>query len=95
MTTRSTAAVAFLTAALSGFAAFRAIPLARACMVATPWDTGGTFDVDLGTVWESSGSGASVPEEKAAWAASATLSMPERRLDFADGTHLDWQGAGQ
>jgi hypothetical protein len=85
------AALAFFATALASFITIRAIPFAQACIASAPWDTAGTFDLQLGSVHETTGTGAPVADEQATWASTATVSMTEHRLDLADGTHLEWR----
>lgn len=91
MDTSRAAVTAFLVTAALSFAAFRTIPIARACAMGIEWDTAGTFDLELGSVYETSNTGAPPPDEQATWPTSATLSMSDQRIDFADGTHLEWR----
>jgi hypothetical protein len=79
----------FMASALAGFAAHRAIPYARACMA--PLDTGASFDLTAAQLSETTSTGASVEEELATWPETGTLSLSDHRIDFADGTHLEFE----
>jgi hypothetical protein len=86
MPTRHPLPLIFLGAAFAGFLLRRAIPAAYACL--SPLDTSATFDLALVGVNESSSTGASTEDERATWTETATLAMPDHRIDFSDGTHL-------
>lgn len=75
--------------ALAGFVLHQSIPYARACMA--PLDTGATFDLTRSSINENSGTGASVAEEEAFWTETATISLPDHRIELSDGSAVVYQ----
>lgn len=89
----SSIVLAFVASALVGFAVRHAVPAARAC--AAPIDTGATFNLVLGVLVPNGPPRPITPEaeaaEQALWPETATLSVPERRIELPDGSALEFR----
>jgi hypothetical protein len=81
--------LAFLAGMLVAVAMRAAVPLARACAL-VPFV--GTFDLTLDHVRRTAGIlGTTQEAEAATWPATATLNADLRRVDFPDGTALEFE----